>query len=347
MTLKLNLFAPILAGVTLRERLLACLGVLIGVTLTGLITALVCGKGAALPYIVAPIGASSVLLFVIPASPLAQPWPIIGGNTISALVGIAVGHLIHEPVLAGGIAVALAILVMTFTRSLHPPGGALALTGALGSAGFLFPFVPVALNCLVLVALGILFHRLCRRSYPHVAQVQKVNTHHTKDLPAPLRAGFNAQDIDAALAALGESFDIDRGDIDRLLRQVEQAALARAHGPVLCRDVMSRDVIQIGPQDSPAAARALLLAHNITSLPVVGADGVLLGTVGLRELVAEAAQVGALAREAATSSPEAPAVSLVPVLTQGRTRAVVIVDAARQVLGLITPTDLLAVLARV
>ncbi|PWJ88222.1 HPP family protein [Mesorhizobium loti] len=55
------------------------------------------------------MGASAVLLFAVPASPLAQPWSIIGGNTISALVGVIVTQFVHEPVLATGIAVALAI----------------------------------------------------------------------------------------------------------------------------------------------------------------------------------------------------------------------------------------------
>ncbi|TIT40065.1 MAG: hypothetical protein E5W76_17635, partial [Mesorhizobium sp.] len=54
------------------------------------------------------MGASAVLLFAVPASPLAQPWSIIGGNSISALVGVTVAHFVHDPVIASGLAVALA-----------------------------------------------------------------------------------------------------------------------------------------------------------------------------------------------------------------------------------------------
>src|SRR5690606_419609 len=108
------------------------------------------GDTASLPLIVAPIGASAVLLFAVPASPLAQPWSIVGGNTISALVGVTVVTFVKEPVLAIGLAVSLAILAMSLTRSLHPPGGAAALTAVIGGlavsrAGFWFPFVPVAI----------------------------------------------------------------------------------------------------------------------------------------------------------------------------------------------------------
>jgi CBS domain-containing membrane protein len=42
------------------------------------------------PLLVAPIGASAVLVFAVPASPLAQPRAVIGGNVVSALVGITV-----------------------------------------------------------------------------------------------------------------------------------------------------------------------------------------------------------------------------------------------------------------
>ncbi|TIW91367.1 MAG: hypothetical protein E5V59_20545, partial [Mesorhizobium sp.] len=137
-----RLFVPILAGATLRERLVACIGATIGIALTGVIASLVLGNGPHVPLLVAPMGASAVLLFAVPASPLAQPWSIIGGNTISALVGVIVAHFIHETALASGIAVALAIAAMSFTRCLHPPGGAAALTAVLGgpaviSAGFL------------------------------------------------------------------------------------------------------------------------------------------------------------------------------------------------------------------
>ena len=80
----IRLFVPILAGARLGERMIACLGALLGIVLTGLICRSVLGDSSSLPLIVAPLGASAVLLFAVPTSPLAQPWAIIGGNTISA-----------------------------------------------------------------------------------------------------------------------------------------------------------------------------------------------------------------------------------------------------------------------
>ncbi|MBB3395204.1 MULTISPECIES: HPP family protein [unclassified Rhizobium] len=347
--LRLRLFSPILAGATLRERMLACLGALIAIALTGMVCGYFVGQGSHLPLIVAPMGASAVLLFAVPASPLAQPWSIIGGNTISAMMGISAAHFIHEPIIAIGVGVSLAIGAMSFTRCLHPPGGAAALTAVLGgpavaSWGLLFPFVPVALNSCILVALGILFHKLGRRNYPHVAAPAPVNTHQTIDPPSAVRIGLREEDVDAALAKFEETFDIDRGDLSRLLRQVEVEAAVRSHGTVRCADIMSRDVIAVGENATAEEARALLLKHNVRTLPVKDSSGRLVGTVGLRELM-QAERLADHIATAATTSPDAPAISLLPDLTDGRTHAVVIVDDGDHVLGLISQTDLLNAMA--
>ncbi|HWA48207.1 MAG TPA: HPP family protein [Dongiaceae bacterium] len=348
---RFRLFRPILAGANLKDRLAASLGALIGVSVTAVICGLLFEHDPHLPLIVAPIGASAVLLFAVPASPLAQPWPIIGGNTISAFVGLLVAHLVPEPALALGIALGVAILAMSVTRSLHPPGGAAALTAALGGPlvenfGYWFPLAPVALNSVLLVGLGLAFHKLSRRhAYPHKAP-PPANIHRTQDMPVQRRVSIRPEDIDSALASLHETFDIDRGDLEQIVRQVEQQALLRTHGELLCQDLMSRDVVGVKASDTPDHARQLLLDHNIRTLPVLDDSGVLVGTVGLRELARATGRVGDHVSAAATAVPEQAAMRLVPVLSDGRKHAVIIIDDQRRVLGLITQTDLLAALAR-
>lgn len=347
-----RLFRPILAGATLRERLIACLGALAGITLTGLICGWFFGEGPHIPLIVAPMGASAVLIFAVPASPLAQPWSVIGGNTISAFMGVLAAHLIPDPVIAIGVGVSLAIAAMSLTRCLHPPGGAAALTALIGgpavtSAGFLFPLFPVCLNSVILVALGVAFHKISKRNYPHVATAAPVNTHKTADLPAPLRVGIKPEDVDAALVALNETLDIDRADLDRLLRQVELHAIVRSHGDLACAEVMSRDVVTVRLDSSAQRAKELLIAHNIRTLPVVNEAGRLAGTLGLREMTLHGeVKITQVMREARTAKPDEPVISLVEALTDGHTHAVVIVDDDRNILGIITQTDLLATLMR-
>ncbi|MXO01949.1 CBS domain-containing protein [Shinella zoogloeoides] len=348
---KFRLFTPILAGATLKERLIGCLGALIGICITGLVCGFFMGNDVHLPLIVAPIGASAVLLFAVPASPLAQPWSIVGGNTISAFVGVTVLTLVRDPAIAIGLAVALAILAMSLTRSLHPPGGAAALTAVIGGAavaraGFWFPLVPVAINSMILVAIGILFHRLSGRQYPHRQAVAPVNTHKTADPPAAFRVGFNTEDIDAAIASLNETLDISRADLDALLRQVELQVLLRERGELTCADIMSRDVVTVQADATADMARAQLLDHDIRTLPVLDGEGRLLGTVGLRELAAMAPAAHLPISEAATASPSDPAIGLIPRLTDGSIHAVVVIDAARRAVGVISQTDLLATLAK-
>lgn len=348
---KFRLFSPILAGATFKERLIGCIGALAGISVTGLVCGFLLGNDPYLPLIVAPMGASAVLLFAVPASPLAQPWSIVGGNTISALVGVSVAWLVAEPALAIGLAVSLAILAMSLTRSLHPPGGASALTAVIGGvavarAGFWFPIVPVAVNSVLLVLIGMLFHRLSGRQYPHRPVPAPVNPHKTADPPPAMRAGFLPQDIDTALMRLNETLDISRDDIHALLREVEMQALLRQKGELLCSDIMSRDVVTARLDTTPQEARALLLEHDIRMLPVLDDEERLIGTVGLRELALGSDPDRLPLSPAATAQPGDPAIGLLPRLTDGRTHAMVVLDGDDRVVGIISQTDLLGTLAR-
>jgi CBS domain-containing membrane protein len=220
------IFKPILAGATLKDRLASCIGAVAGISLTMLICARLL-PASDLPVIVAPLGASAVLLFAVPSSPLAQPWPVIGGNVISFLVGVTAFQWIPNPVVAAGVAVGGAILIMSLLRCLHPPGGAAALTAVIGgpaihTAGYAFAFAPVGLNSVALVLLAAVFHRLTHRSYPHRAPVSPAAVERERE-----EAGFQPGDIDAALADMHESFDIAREDLDLLLSRAEQHAQTR------------------------------------------------------------------------------------------------------------------------
>ena len=218
-----RIFIPLLAGASLRDRVVASVGALVGISLAGLICAAM--FPVSMPWIIAPIGASAVLLFAVPASPLAQPWPIVGGNIVSGIFGVVVAQAISEPAFAAALAVSTAILVMSLARCLHPPGGAVALSAVLGwqsFSGHVADFlVPVLLNSLILVAIGMLFHRFSGHSYPHRAR--PVDGKAAVQEPV----GLLMDDIDGALADLGETFDISREDLALLLARAEVHAAAR------------------------------------------------------------------------------------------------------------------------
>ena len=220
-----RLFAPLLAGGSLRDRLIACLGAMIGISLAGMTAAQL--SPAAIPWLVAPIGASAVLLFAVPSSPLAQPWPIIGGNIVSAAIGLLVARWIGLPMVAGAVAVSASILVMSLLRCLHPPGGAVALSAVLGgpalAANGAALALPVAIDSILLVLVGWIFHRYSGHSYPHRAVPMAWRT-----IPSAPPPGVTIEDIDRALLDLGETFDVSREDLALLFARAETHATARA-----------------------------------------------------------------------------------------------------------------------
>src|ERR1700754_372302 len=115
-------FLPPDQVVDARERWRSAFGALLGVLLTALLTRWLGQGGAASPWLVAPIGASAVLVFAAPAERLAPPWAVIGGNTVSALVGILCVQAFGDAVWVPALAVGLAIALMFALRCLHPPG---------------------------------------------------------------------------------------------------------------------------------------------------------------------------------------------------------------------------------
>ncbi|CAN0599718.1 unnamed protein product, partial [Laminaria digitata] len=122
-------------------------------------------------YLVAPFGASSVLLFAVPNSPLAQPWSAIVGNTVAALVAVAVCLLVTDPVLRIPLAVGLAVTATILCRAVHPPAGAVAMTAAMSPEaiahlGFWFALAPIAIGTTALVLLAAVYARLTGRHYP-------------------------------------------------------------------------------------------------------------------------------------------------------------------------------------
>jgi CBS domain-containing membrane protein len=342
-----RLFEPILAGANARDRALAAVGAGVGIALVGLAGIALHGDGFDAPWVFVPVAASAVLLFAVPSSPMAQPWPVIGGNTLSALVGLCVAAALGGGAFAGGVAVALAIGAMSIARCLHPPGAAAALTATLGgtavdSVGWLFPLTPVASSAALLVATCWAFHKLSGHAYPHVRQ-SAVGT--ADPLPSQ-RSGLRAEDVDAVLAQMGETFDIGRDDLGLLLTELERRVLARERADLTCGEIMSRDVISVERDADPEVARRLLLDFGVRLLPVLDGAGRPVGGVGLRELSEAARTVGDLMSPPLTTTPSSPAVELVGVLTDGHRHAAVVVGADGRLVGLVAQADLLAALAR-
>ena len=167
--------------VPLWEVLWSWLGALIGIGLVAYLDAQFVDK-LALMFFIGSFGASAVLLYGAPRSPLAQPRNVLGGHVLSALVGISVRLAFVEisarlavPYpgwIAAAVAVACAIALMHLTGTLHPPGGATALIALSGgpkieALGYLFAFIPVGAGAVVLIVVAVVFNNLVKnRRYP-------------------------------------------------------------------------------------------------------------------------------------------------------------------------------------
>ena len=199
-------------SVSWTERLRGAFGGGIGIGFAAFVSLSLANALHLSPWLIAPIGASAVLVFAVPSSPLAQPWSVIGGNTVTAMAGLLACNFIPDAVLAASVAVGLAIAVMFALRCLHPPGGAMALLVVLThTKAWSFALFPAFTNSLLLVLAGLAYHALTRHSYPHMAR------------PAPAD-GLIESDFEAAMAGETEWLDIDPADLKRLIAAAERHA---------------------------------------------------------------------------------------------------------------------------
>ena len=154
--------------VTWVERIRSVFGAFIGLMLV-LTIAKFLGEISGLDeWLMASLGASALLVFALPQSPMAQPWAVIAGNTLSALVGITTIHLVGEPLLAMPLAASLSIFGMFLLRCLHPPAAAVALIVVLGQiTHYRYAFFPVMVDSLLLVLTGAFYSNLTGKPYPN------------------------------------------------------------------------------------------------------------------------------------------------------------------------------------
>lgn len=359
----LRAFKPVRMAVDGRERLRVTVGAFLGI----LFTAIVChmaGLTAQATWIVAPMGASAVLIFGVPASPLAQPWAVLAGNTVSAVVGIACARWIGSVDVAAGVAVGLAIALMFALRCLHPPGGASALLMVMaGVTDFHAALAPVMLNSLLMVAAGLAWNNATGRRYPHAQ--------------GPGSAGATAatqHDLDAALARYNQILDVPRDDLLALIGQTRLAGYQRMLAQTRCADVMSSNVVTVSFGTSLQDAWQLLRDKRIKALPVVDRVNRIVGILTLADFLNSAdldlhegfeSKIKKLIRWTSTvnsSKPEVvgqimtrrvrvaraenPLVDLVPLFGSTGHHHIPIVDEDNRLVGILTQSDLVAAVFR-
>ena len=148
--------------VSARENILSLVGGFLGILVVLVSSVQLLGPEAA-AYIVPSMGASAVLLFASPHVPFAQPWNLVGGHLLSAIVGVFCWQWIPDLLVAASASVGLAIGAMYVARCIHPPGGATALAFVIGpeqlhQLGYSYVLNPVMLNTLLILAVALAFN---------------------------------------------------------------------------------------------------------------------------------------------------------------------------------------------
>ncbi|MCH8621146.1 HPP family protein [Undibacterium sp. TS12] len=375
----LQTFLPAQVNIDFTERMRACLGMLAGLLITGLATRWMLGTAMDLPMLLAPIGASAVLLFGVPASPLAQPWAIVGGNMVSALVGVTCVYFLGVSMATAALATSVAVAAMFLLRCLHPPGGAVALSAVLGgplivALGYRYVIFPVAINSVLLMLFALLYNNLTGRRYPHAAQPDHGSKHNTTDLRPIDRLGFKPEDLDEVLQQYNQVLDVSRDDLESLFLQTEMHAYRRRFGEITCADIMSRDVVAAEFGTTLEEAWTLLRQHRIKALPVIDRARRVIGIVTLvdfmknanldvyasfdeklRQLIrrtrtdhsAKPEVVGQImSKPVQTAGHDVHIVELVPLLSDQSLHHIPIVNDERRLVGMVTQSDLIAALYR-
>jgi CBS domain-containing membrane protein len=315
--------------------------------LLGLGFAALVGAATGAPvWLIAPFGASSVLLYAVPNSPLAQPWSVFWGNVLSALAALVVVDLLPPGVWVAPVAVAAGIALMLVARALHPPGGAVALLVALSPhPDWHFALLPVASGTAALIVAALVWNRLVGRVYPFRTPAAP-GPHGTRDPAPPQRVGVDPAQMAGILDAYRQSANLGVADLARLVGAVEDAAAARKLEGFTAADIMSRDLVTVGPEARFDTVAEVFRTRGFHSLPVVAGDS-LQGVIFQIDLIRAPGvdAQGLMRRGLPQATPDTPVGVLLPMLEDGGAEAVPIMDGTA-IVGIVTRTDLISALAR-
>ena len=232
-------------------------------------------------WAMASLGASALLVFVLPSSPMAQPKAVIGGNLVAAIVGVTCAVWIPDPRIGVPVAIGASILVMLFLNCLHAPAAATALSAVLGHIiSYRFVLFPVFIDSLLLVIAGVAYNRATGKTYPHQAPIT---------IKVSAGDDGNSKEINEVLARYKEFIDINPGDLANIIRDVELHAYQRKLRSILCPTIMSSPAIYVELATPLEEAWTKLRKNHIKLLPVVDKNHQVVGIITLEDFLKYAA----------------------------------------------------------
>lgn len=240
--------------------------------------------GPEYPLIVASMGASAIILYFIPNSPLAQPWPFAGGQLSSAAIGVTCALNIPEISTAAAAAVGGSILVMLLMRCLHPPAAATSLAPVIAgdsitSLGYDFVIQPVAMNVAIMLFLVIFINRwVLKLSYPSPLPSATSQLEQNQTTPSH-QIGISEQDLAQAISDLDFFVDMTHEELSQILTQTELNTFKRIRKNIFCSDIMIKNVISVEYGTEVEEAWKMMLEYKLKALPVTDKANYIIGIV--------------------------------------------------------------------
>jgi len=372
----LSLFGtPVASALQRKDQWLAVLATFVAMLSIGLVSDWLTPTSQTL-LLVASLGPSIVLIFVVPNSPFSQPYPLLMGHFVAAIIGVSCAYLPLDLYLSAAIGITLCMLLMFFLDCVHPPAGATAMmpiiVGPEAVGSFHFVYFPVLINMTLLVLLAIAFHRWwLKKEYP-THPTPATDLIHKHDDASPLaRLGLNPDDLEEALKDMDAYLNITEKDLTQVYGLAQQKAYTRKFGEIRCKHIMSRDVVTVTEMTTLEEAWSLLRLHKVKILPVIDQERRVMGIVSLVDYLKRADLKGydrlfhRLEDFVKGDDPDghhAPPVSdimaspvfsvnhsdliasLVPLLSDKGMHHVPVVDDEQKLVGIVTQSDLIAAL---
>ncbi len=335
-------------------------------------------SASAIPYIIASMGASSVLVFAVPSSPMNHPWSLLGSHLFSAFIGITCLLYIPNVLVAAPLSVALSILAMHYLRCMHPPGGATAMLIILAgetfqTLGYQTLLTPVLLNTLILLLSALLIQNIMK-SQRKPAPINLPNKWNPDAKAIALKPPFEAQDLQQAINELDTYIDIKKERLIELYTLANQHYQQRHLGELRCSDLMMTSPHLVEYATELSDVWHWLEKEQLTALPVVNRARHVVGVISIDDFIRHAnklpqesleARLEALITHTPALSSDKPEVAgqimtspaitvsagkyvaeLLPLMDQHHIHHIPIVDDAQKLIGMVERGEILALLTQ-
>lgn len=344
------------------DRLFNLSFIAIPVFLTSAIIAVLANYGhiiSATPLLIASIGASITIIFVIPSSPMGKTWPLVCGHLTAALVGIGLSTAFDDLIVLITLTITCTIIIMIVLKCVHPPGVATALVPVLSHTSqpdVYFILDPVLLNVLPLALSGIVYRRWNAIRSSKTTQKPSINSKSAHE-----KSSLYFDELHSVLETRNEWLDIDEQTLDEIFKQTHLLALEHKSQKLTCKHVMTENILALTESDSVYEGLNTLQKNKFSAIPIINSDQEIVGIFSLVDflLYVEKRKINSfvglyllakkktsktigqyMKRNPISMHEEQHVARLIPYLTSGF-HHIPIVNSKSQLVGMVTQSDLI------